>query len=163
MFRFLRIERPMTLTERPTSTATSIACCIRWMFEANEEIEDAAVPLRDDLAERLADDPLGAGEAGPLGVGRVAEQQVDAAVAELGERADVGAQPVDRGVVELPVAGVEDAAGRGLDADADRVRDRVRHPHELDPEGAEVDRAGVGPGLAQLGGVAGGRARRAST
>ena len=71
-------------------------------------------------------------EAGPLGVRRVAEQQVDAAVAELGEPADVGAQAVDRRVVELPVAGVEDAAGRGLDADADRVRDRVRHADELD-------------------------------
>ena len=38
MLRFLRIERPTTLTDRPTSTATSIACCIRWMFEANDEI-----------------------------------------------------------------------------------------------------------------------------
>ena len=38
MFRFLRIERPITLTFRPTSTATSIACCMRWMFDANDEI-----------------------------------------------------------------------------------------------------------------------------
>ena len=38
MLRFLRIERPITATERPTSTATSIACCIRWMFEANQEM-----------------------------------------------------------------------------------------------------------------------------
>src|SRR5437763_1495823 len=36
MFRFLRIERPTTQTLRPTSTATSTACCIRCTFEANE-------------------------------------------------------------------------------------------------------------------------------
>ena len=36
MFRFLRIERPTTATLRPVWTATSIACCIRWTFEANE-------------------------------------------------------------------------------------------------------------------------------
>ena len=51
------------------------------------------MPLRDDLAERLADEPLRAGEAGPLGVRRVAEQEVDAAVADLGELADVGLKP----------------------------------------------------------------------
>ena len=49
---------------------------------------------------------------GPLGVRRVAEQQVDAAVAELREPADVGLQAVDGRVVELPVARVDDAAGR---------------------------------------------------
>ena len=117
---------------------------MRWMFEAKLEIEHAAAARRDDLAEGLADDALGAREAGPLGVRRVAEQQVDAAVAELGELADVGAQPVDRRVVELPVAGVEDAAGRGLDREADGVGDRVRHADELDAERAEVDRAGLG-------------------
>ena len=88
---------------------------------------------------------------GPLGVRRVAEQQVDAAVAELGELADVGAQAVDRRVVELPVAGVEDAAGGGLDADPDRVGDRVRHAHELEPERAELERRALRVDLAQLG------------
>ena len=56
-------------------------------------------------------------DAGALGVRRVAEQQVDAAVAELGEPADVGAQAVDRRVVELVVAGVEDAPARRLEHD----------------------------------------------
>ena len=36
MFRFLRIERPTIATFRPTWTATSIACCIRCTFDANE-------------------------------------------------------------------------------------------------------------------------------
>ena len=38
MFTFLRIERPTTQTLRPVCTATSIACCTRWTFEANEAI-----------------------------------------------------------------------------------------------------------------------------
>ena len=36
MFMFLRIERPTTHTLRPTSTATSTACCMRWTFDAKE-------------------------------------------------------------------------------------------------------------------------------
>ena len=36
MFRFLRIERPTIATFRPVCTATSIACCIRWTFDAND-------------------------------------------------------------------------------------------------------------------------------
>ncbi len=112
--------------------------------------QDAAGALRDDLTERLADDALGAREPGPLGVGRVAEQKIDAAVPELGELADVGAQPVDRRVVELPVSGVEDAAGGGLDRDADGVGDRVRHAHELEPKRAEVERRSLRVDLAQL-------------
>ena len=42
MFRFLRIERPTTATLRPVWAPTSIACCIRWTFDANEASEDAA-------------------------------------------------------------------------------------------------------------------------
>ena len=54
-------------------------------------------------------------------------------------------------MIELPVAGVEDAAGGRLDRDADRVRDRVRHAHELEPEGPELHRFGLGIDLAELG------------
>ena len=94
---------------------------MRWTFDANDETRIRPVAARDDLAERLADDALRPRHAGPLGVRRVAEQQVDAAVAELGELADVGAQAVDRRVVELVVAGVDDAARR-----ASRARRRPR-------------------------------------
>ena len=87
MFRFLRIERPMTQTLRPVSTATSTACCMRWTFEAKLATRIAPLAHRDDLAERLADEPLRAGDAGPLRVRRVAEHEVDAAVPDLGELA----------------------------------------------------------------------------
>ena len=132
MFTFLRIERPTTQTLRPTSTATSIACCMRWMFEANDATRIAAGARRDELVEGLAHEPLGAGHARPLGVRRVAEEEVDAAVPELGEPADVGAQAVDRRVVELVVARVQDPAAGGVEHDRDRVGDRVRDADELD-------------------------------
>ena len=133
MLMFFRIERPTTATLRPCSTATSIACCMRWMFDANEATRMRPRAQRDDLPERLADEPLRARHAGALGVRRVAEHQVDAAVAELGEPADVGLEPVDRRVVELPVAGVEDApGGASRRTTATAVGDRVRHAHELE-------------------------------
>ena len=139
MLRFLRIERPTIATLRPTWTATSIACCIRCTFEANETTRMRPFAQRDQRAERLADEPLRAGHPGPLGIGRVAEEQVDALVAELGEPADVGLEPVDRRVVELPVARVEDASGRRLEHDRDAVRNRVRHAHEVERERADPD------------------------
>jgi hypothetical protein len=110
MLRFFRIERPTTTTLRPHSTPTSAACCMRWMFDANEATRifpraagrSSGTPRRRAARSRVP---------GPLGVRRVAEQEVDAAVADLRERADVGLEPVDGRVVELPVAGVDDAAG----------------------------------------------------
>ena len=129
MLMFLRIERPTTQTLRPTSTATSIACCMRWTFEAKDATRIAALAQRDDLPEGLADEPLRAGHARPLGVRRVAEQEVDAAVADLGEPADVGAQAVDGRVVDLVVAGVQ-RCGRP----ASRARSRPR-PGSSAPSG----------------------------
>ena len=82
---------------------------------------------------------------GPLRVRRVAEHQIDAAVADLGEPADVGPQPVDGRVVELVVAGVEDPQPARLEHDRDRVRHRVRHADELGAERADLDGALVRP------------------
>ena len=113
--------------------------------------EHAPLPRRDDLAERLADEALGAGESWALRVRRVTQHQVDATIPDVRETADIGAQPVDRRVIELVVAGVEDPQAAGLEHDRDRVRDRVRHADELRPEGADLDGAVLGFRLAQLG------------
>ena len=95
------------------------------MFEAEARDQDfRPAPTGDQLAKGLADDSLGAGEAALFGVRRVPEQEIDTAVPELGEHPDVGAEPVDGRVVELPVAGVEDPPGRSLDADAHGIRNR---------------------------------------
>ena len=52
-------------------------------------------------------------------------------------------------MVELPVAGVEDAPGGRLDDDRDAVGDRVRHADELELERADLHPVAVGVGLAQ--------------
>ena len=118
---------------------------------------------RDQLAERLADEPLRAGHARPLRVRRVAEQEVDAAGAELRERTHVGLQTVDGRVVELPVPGVEDPPGGRLDHDRHRVGNRVRHAHELEPERAELEHRLSRLDLGQHRCARRARARRAST
>ena len=89
-------------------------------------------------------------EPGTLGVRRVAEEEIHAAVPDLGELPDVGAEAVDRRVVELPVAGVDDAPGAGLDDERDGVGDRVRDADELDAEGADLERLVVRPRFHEL-------------
>ena len=163
MFRFLRIERPTTTTFRPHSIATSAACCMRWMLDANEATRILPRAEREDRAKRLADEALRARGPGALRVRRVAEQEVDAAVSDLGELADIGLEAVDRRVVELPVARVDDAAGGGLDDERDRVGDRVRDTDELDAERAELERGSPGSAVDELRLSARARARRAST
>ena len=107
--------------------------------------EDAALAQRHQRPERLPHEPLRAGHAGALGVGRVAEQQIDTLVAELGEPADVRLEAVDGRVVELPVARVHDAARSRLEHDRDAVRDRVRDADEVEGERADLDLlAGLG-------------------
>jgi len=113
--------------------------------------EDAPLAAREDLGERLADDLLGLGDTRPLGIRRVAEQQVDAAIPDLGELADVGALAIDGRVIDLVVARVHDAATRRFHDDGGGIRYRMRHPHELDPERAKVELLVTGRDLAQLG------------
>ncbi len=115
--------------------------------------EHAPLAPRDDLIERLPDQPLGAGEAGSLGVRRVAEQQVDTHRAQLGESSDVGSLSVHRGVVELPVAGHQHPAGGALQHDRHRVRHGMRDADELDAERTDLLVPVLGPGLLQLHGL----------
>ena len=113
--------------------------------------EHAALPQRNDLTKRLADDAFRLRHPRPFGVRRVAEHEVDALVAELRQSSDVRLQPVDGGVVDLVVARVHDPTGRRLEHHSNAVRNRMRHPHERDAEGADLARGVVGVDLAQLG------------
>ena len=97
----------------------------------------------------LADLGLGERDAAALGVGRVRHEQVDAGLRELGDHAVVGQAAVDRRLVELEVAGVQDVADRRADEDADAVGDRVVHREEVEAEAAERHVA-AGLDLAQL-------------
>ena len=68
--------------------------------------------LVEDPVEHRADVLLGGGEARHLGVGGVGQEQVDALLAEPGERAQVGDPAVERQLVHLEVAGVQDQCRR---------------------------------------------------
>ena len=92
-----------------------------------------------DLAEGIADRPLRRGVAGVLGPRRVGQQAGHAFLAEAGQDREVRQLPVDRGVVELEVARVDDGADRRSKRDAHRVRDRVTDPEGHDLERADVD------------------------
>ena len=90
--------------------------------------DDPAVERLHDLAEGLADGPLGRRVAGVLGAGRVGQQAEHALLRRAGEDREVGQLAVDRRVVELEVAGVDDRPDRRPQGDAHRVRDRVADP-----------------------------------
>ena len=75
---------------------------------------------------------------GHLGVGGVGEEQVDALLAEPGERAQVGDPAVERELVHLEVAGVQHQAGAGADRDRERVGDGVVDRDELEVERPEA-------------------------
>ncbi len=70
--------------------------------------------LREDPVEHGRDLTLGRREPGHLGVGGVDHEQVDALLAEPGERAQVGDAAVQRQLVHLEVAGVQDGARAGV-------------------------------------------------
>ena len=113
--------------------------------------QDPPPPQREQRAESLADEALRPGRAGPFRVRRVPEEKIDPAISDLCELADVGLEPVDGRVVELPVARVQHAAGPGLDHERDGVGDRVRDPNQLDAEGTELERRSLGIRLDELG------------
>ena len=101
--------------------------------------DDPALERLHDLAEGLADGPLGRRVAGLLGVRGVREQAQDALGAELREDREVRELAVDRGVVELEVAGVDDRPDRRAQGDPHRVGDRVADPERDDRERADLE------------------------
>lgn len=87
------------------------------------------------------------GPAGALGVGAVREQGQHARLAQPGQLVDVGGVAHHRREVELVLGAVHDRAQRRVDGVADGVRNRVRHPDRLDPEGADLDHVVVLHGM----------------
>ena len=78
---------------------------------------------------------LRGGVAGQFGVGRVGKQQQDAGGAPFRQRREVNGLPVHRGMVNLEIAGVNNAAPGRFHADAHSVGDAVADP---EPGGAEI-------------------------
>ena len=101
--------------------------------------DDLAARAGEDLFEGVDHLGLGAGKPPPVDVGAVGEQRQHAALAEFAEPVQVKALAVDRGLVDLEVAGVDDGAGRRLDRQRHAVWDGMRDAHELDGERAHLD------------------------
>ena len=105
MLKFLRIERPTSATRRSSWAAASITCWTRWTFEA-KQVTMIRPSQREKTSSRAGPTLDSDGrDPGPVGVGRVAAEAEQALAAELGEPRDVRRDPVDRGLVELVVAG----------------------------------------------------------
>jgi len=101
----------------------------------------------DQLLVRRGEDPLQGRfdvalvrrEARGLGIGGVGHEQVDALLTEPGEAAQVGEPVVERELVHLEVAGVQDGARLRPDHHRQRVGDGVVDRQELQVELADRD------------------------
>ena len=102
------------------------------MLDANAATIRRPGRAREDLLERFDDLALRSGEAAAVDVGAVGKQRQHAGGAELGEAVDVEVLAVDRRLIDLEVAGVDDDADRRVDGQRDAVRHAVRHADELD-------------------------------
>ena len=100
--------------------------------------DDPALGVPEHLVDRRGDVALGRGEAGHLGVGGVGEEEVDALLPQPREGAQVGEPAVERQLVHLEVAGVQQGAAGGAHGHGQRVGDRVVDRHELAVEDAEL-------------------------
>ena len=104
--------------------------------------EHAPGGAAEDLLEAGDDVAFRAREAAPVGVRAVREQRQHALSAELGEPVQVDGLPVERRLVDLEVAGVDQMPGRRVDRERQAVRNAVRDAQELD--------RGTGPTVTRL-------------
>ena len=132
------IERPTMATLRPAFSAASSTCWTRCTCEEKQATMIRRSASRKTLSMAGAMSRSGVVKPGHLGVGRVGEEEVDALLPQPGERPQVGEPAVERQLVHLEVAGVQQGAARGADADRERVGDRVVDRDELAVEDAEL-------------------------
>ena len=92
--------------------AVSSTCWMRCTWLAKLETMTRRGRGAEDLLDRRGEVALGRREAGDLGVGGVGQEQVDPLLAQPGEAAQVGDPLVERELVHLEVAGVQDQARR---------------------------------------------------
>ncbi len=100
--------------------------------------DDALAGAREHLAQDVGDVALVRGEARYLRVRGVGEEEVDAFLAQPGERVEVREAVVQRELVHLEVACVDHQAGGRADRDGQGVRDGVVDGDELAVEGADA-------------------------
>ena len=132
------IDRPTMATLRPDFCAASSTCWTRCTWEEKQATMIRRFGVPEHPVDGRRDLALGRREPGDLGVGRVGEEEVDALLPEPREGAQVGEPAVQRQLVHLEVAGVQQRAGRRADDDGERVGDGVVDRDELEVEDAEL-------------------------
>ena len=139
MLKFLRIERPTSATRRSSLSAASITCWTRWMLEAKEVT--MIRPLQSEKVFSSAGPTLDSDGAIPGGRRWSSRRRAKAALRgpSSASRDMSAGLAVDRGLVELVVAGQQHRAQLGGEDDAAHVGDRVREVDQLEPEGAGLD------------------------
>ena len=102
--------------------------------------EDLARCLAEDAVEIATHRALGRRIPLALDVGRVRQQQQDTLGGVLGQTLQIGGSVVDRRLVELEVAAVDDRAERRADRQRHGVDDRVGHVDRFDRERSHLPR-----------------------
>ena len=135
MLKFLRIERPTSATRRSSWIAVSITCCTRWMLEANEVT--MIRPLQSEKVSSRAGPTLDSDGAVPGRSALVESPQSSSNPSPPNSASLVmsAGAAVDRGLVELVVAGHQDRAVLRGEQHGPHVRDRVRKVDQLETEG----------------------------
>ena len=96
--------------------------------------DDLAGRGREDLLEAVDDVAFRSGDAGPIDVGAVGKQREHALLAQFGQARQVRRLAVERRVIDLEVAGVDQHARRRVDGQRQAVRHAVRDAQALDRE-----------------------------
>ena len=99
--------------------------------------DDAARRAREDLLECVHDFAFRAGEPPAVDVGAVGEERQHALRAEFGEAMHVEMLAVDRRLVDLEVARMDQRSDRRVNRQRHAVGHAVRHADELDFERAD--------------------------
>ena len=101
--------------------------------------DDAPLGARENLFEGGVNHPLRRGVARPVSVSAVGKEAEDTLLSDLSKLSEVRRTAIDRSVVELEVAGVDDCPRRCLKCDAYTIRDAVADMKELGDETTEPD------------------------
>ena len=131
------IERPTYADLAAVRAGGVIICWTRCTCRGKARHDD---PRSLRAKTRSSTGPMSRSEVTKPGTSALVEstrKQVDALLAQPGEGAQVGEPAVERQLVHLEVAGVQDQPGTGPDGDRERVRDGVVDRDELELERAE--------------------------
>src|SRR5688572_26481551 len=101
--------------------------------------DDLAFGAREDLLERVLDVGFRSGIAAAIDVGAVAEHRQHAFRSELREPVQIECLAVDRSLIDLEVAGVEQHALRRAHDDSNAIGHAVGHAHEFERERAHYN------------------------